>query len=209
MKIYVIRHGETDANKQGIFQGWSDYPLNEYGIKLAKETEKGMKDIPFDICFSSPLSRAKLTAEIVINGKCPIIFDDRLKEISAGDMELTKFSEVTDEKLLDNYHRFKYDMYHYEAMPNGEDAFDVMKRTQEFLNELIKKDYETVLVSTHGCALRCMLNCLYEDKTDFWQGRIPLNCAVSIVDVKDGQMKLIESDKIYYDESLIVDHFKR
>ena len=59
MRIYIVRHGETEANKQGYVQGWTDVPLNENGRILAELTGRGMKDIRFDHCFSSPLTRAK------------------------------------------------------------------------------------------------------------------------------------------------------
>ena len=74
MKIYVLRHGETSWNRQRLLQGRSDVELNENGRKLAKETAEGMADIPFDLVFTSPLKRAKETAEIVLNGRdIPIV----------------------------------------------------------------------------------------------------------------------------------------
>ena len=66
MKIYLVRHGETDWNKERKIQGQVDIPLNAFGIHLAEETAKGLRDIPFDICFSSPLGRAKDTARIIL-----------------------------------------------------------------------------------------------------------------------------------------------
>lgn len=62
MEIYIIRHGETRWNRERKLQGRADIPLNENGIALAARTGIGMKDIPFDFCFSSPLLRAKQTA---------------------------------------------------------------------------------------------------------------------------------------------------
>ncbi len=62
MEIYIIRHGETRWNRERKLQGRADIPLNENGIALAAKTGIGMKDIPFDFCFSSPLLRAKQTA---------------------------------------------------------------------------------------------------------------------------------------------------
>ena len=88
MKIYVIRHGETDANKSGVLQGSSNWPLNEFGIQLAEITGTNMKGIKFDACFSSPLDRAKDTAKIVLknsgNENVEIQYDDRIKEIDMG-----------------------------------------------------------------------------------------------------------------------------
>ena len=69
MKLYIIRHGQTEWNKQKRLQGRSDIPLNEYGIQLARETKAGLKDVKFDLAFTSPLQRAKKTAEILSKGK--------------------------------------------------------------------------------------------------------------------------------------------
>ena len=63
MKLYLIRHGETDYNKQKRNQGRIDIPLNEYGRELAVKTKAGLADIPFSLCLSSPLVRARETAE--------------------------------------------------------------------------------------------------------------------------------------------------
>ena len=58
MKLYLVRHGETDWNKVKKIQGQVDIPLNQFGKRLAEETAEGLRDIPFDLCISSPLSRA-------------------------------------------------------------------------------------------------------------------------------------------------------
>ena len=58
MKLYLVRHGETDWNKVKKIQGQVDIPLNQFGKHLAEETAEGLHDIPFDLCISSPLSRA-------------------------------------------------------------------------------------------------------------------------------------------------------
>ena len=62
MKLYLVRHGETDWNKVKKIQGQVDIPLNQFGKHLAEETAEGLRDIPFDLCISSPLSRAHETA---------------------------------------------------------------------------------------------------------------------------------------------------
>lgn len=66
MEIYIIRHGETRWNKERKLQGRADIPLNENGIALAQKTGVGMRDIPFDFCFSSPLLRARQTAQEIL-----------------------------------------------------------------------------------------------------------------------------------------------
>ena len=66
MKIYMIRHGETDWNKKRKLQGQVDIPLNEFGKLLAKETAPALADVPFAVCYTSPLKRAAETARLVL-----------------------------------------------------------------------------------------------------------------------------------------------
>lgn len=211
MKIYVIRHGETNANKDGVLQGASNWPLNEDGVKLAKLTGENMKGIKFDACFSSPLDRAKQTAELVLKhsgNKINIIFDKRIEELNMGIYEGKKFKPNELEAPLLKMLLFKWNAFFCGRFKGGETVRELCKRTQELLNEVSKMDYENVLISTHGCAMRAMLNKLYDNKLNFWQGRVPYNCAVNIIEVKDGKMKLIEKDKVFYDEKYIVDRYK-
>ena len=81
MKLYLIRHGETDWNKEFKIQGSSDIELNEYGRELAFITREGLRHIPFDIAYTSPLKRAKETAEIILGGRnIPLYEDKRVQE---------------------------------------------------------------------------------------------------------------------------------
>ena len=205
MRIYIVRHGETEANKNGYLQGWTDVPLNENGRIIAELTGRGIKGIRFDHCISSPLIRAKETAEILLResgNSASISFDDRIKEMNFGSLE---GMSVRDGKLIQF---LKEPIVDYK-FPDGESFQEVMKRTQEFLKELIAKDDgKTYLVSTHGCALRAMLNFLYEDKDDYWHGHVPYNCCVNIIEVKNGTAKLIADDIIYYDPKLAIDRYK-
>ena len=92
----------------------------------------------------------------------------------------------------------------------GETILQLCKRTKEFWDEVTAKpEYEdkTILIATHGCALRAILHNIYEDKEDFWHGFVPVNCAVSVVEVKDGNAKLVGDDRIYYNAKEVVNHF--
>lgn len=75
MKLYVVRHGETDWNKNFLMQGNTNTDLNETGISQAKEIREKLKDIDFDVCYSSPLSRAYNTAKIICDNKVNIKLD--------------------------------------------------------------------------------------------------------------------------------------
>mgnify|MGYP001850818650 FL=1 len=73
-----------------------------------------------------------------------------------------------------------------------------------------KPEYQDkiILISTHGCAMRALMNPLYDDPADFWQGHVPFNCMVNVVEVKDGSAQIVLGDKIYYDRSSCVDNYK-
>ncbi len=219
MKIYVIRHGETRLKDIGQLQGWVDEPLNENGISLARITGEALKEVPFDIVFTSPLKRARETAELVTapsqeyqGREIPIVNEDRLKELNWGSWESLGCTEenfaIPDRE---RYNKFFTDGLHFEGSPDGESIADVCLRTKSFFEELIhdpRYQDKTVLISTHGCAMRAMLNSYYEDSSDFWQGTVPYNCAVTILTAEDGEVHFEEKDKIYYDPSLCVIRYK-
>ena len=213
MLLYVIRHGETEANKEGRFQGWSDNPLNEKGKELAVVTGRGMQGIRFDGCFSSPLIRARQTAQIILreskNLDVPILIDERIKEIGMGEWEGKRFRTdlrgVSEEEAKVFFNR----PFEFPGFPGGESARQVCERTQQFLWELAAKDDgRTYLISLHGFAMRAMLNCLYEDPSDFWQQHVPLNCEVNILEAAGGRIRFVEKNKVYYDASDCVDRYK-
>ena len=86
--LYIMRHGRTDWNDLRKLQGRTDIPLNDAGREMAEAARKEYADVHFDICFCSPLIRARETAEIVLRDRnIPIVPDDRLKEMSFGECE--------------------------------------------------------------------------------------------------------------------------
>jgi broad specificity phosphatase PhoE len=211
MRIYVVRHGETDSNRQGVFQGRVDSRLLDSGFELARQTGRALVDIHFDIAFSSPLSRALDTARTVLEASgsaaSPLVVDDRLVEVSMGEYEGKRFRPGEREVDAEACRLFFEDPFAFAGFPGGEDAREVCARTQGFLAELAGRPYGAVLVSTHGFALRAMLNGLYKNPADFWQGHVPYNCSVSIVDADEAGFRLVASDKIYYDPALCVDRY--
>ena len=182
-------------------QGRIDVPLNDFGIKIAKETGRALKDIKFDAAYSSPLIRAVETVRLVLsesgNQDVEILKDERLKEANLGDWEGKRVKNGKCEIDPQKKAVFFENPFKLDRIPGGESAFEVCARTQEFIKELAKREYKNVLVSTHGFAVRALLNFLYEDKTDFWQGGVPFNCAVNILKAENGNIEILEKDKIY------------
>lgn len=176
--LYIIRHGKTDWNDINKLQGQSDIPLNENGIMMAKKARDEYKDIHFDICFCSPLIRAKQTAEILLEGRdIPIIYDDRLKEMGFGEYEGT-LNYFEDESLPINIF-FKHPEEYKESIGGAETIDDLFKRTGEFLNDkvysLLKEDKDILIVG-HG-AMNSSIVCQIRnmDIKDFWSAGIE-NC---------------------------------
>ena len=85
MKIYLVRHGETDWNQAGLLQGQTDIALNAQGLEQAREAAERLKEVPFEIAFCSPLIRAKRTAETIIGDrKITLTTVERLRELNFG-----------------------------------------------------------------------------------------------------------------------------
>ena len=88
MKLYLLRHGRTAWNEAGKIQGRTDIPLGEEGRRSALEAGAALADIPFSAAFSSPLRRAKETAEIILGARKDILrTDERLIELNFGAAE--------------------------------------------------------------------------------------------------------------------------
>lgn len=204
MKMYIIRHGQTHWNARKCLQGRSDVDLNENGIYLAELTGKALRDVTFDMAFTSPLIRAKHTAQCILAGReVPIIEDERLIEISFGIYEGCCYAEENrqvPQQWIENFFHAPQD---YVAAPGGESLDDVEKRTRDFMEDICSRKElqdKTILVSTHGCALRGLLNSIREsNREDYWHGGVSKNCAVSIVTCNRGEKPvLVEENHIYY-----------
>ncbi len=213
MKIYMIRHGETPLNSKGCLQGQINTQLNESGVSLAIETGKALKDVKFDLAISSHLDRARMTGQLVldqneVSGEIPYEIDERIAEINWGEWDAMGCSTENYELPItqEQFNTFYTDTMNWPGAPGGESIKAICKRTGEFLEELIHREDlqdKTILLATHGCAVRGLLHSLYENQDDFWQGAVPANCAVNIVEVENGVARLVERDKIYYDSSLV------
>jgi len=197
-----MRHGITSWNETRRLQGHLGSDLTAEGVLLAEITAGALKEVPFDVCYSSPLLRARHTADIMVGDRnIPIIEDERIQEIGFGEWEGKHVDEEHGEISMKMYGTFFRDTYHYVPPTGGETIQEVIARCTAFLREIVANPElqdKTILVSTHGCATRAILHDLYESKDDFWQGGVPMNCAVSIVEAHDGKARLVESDKVYY-----------
>lgn len=145
MKLFIVRHGQTDLNKEKRAQGRKGLPLNKIGIEQAYELKEKFdkENIKFDIVFSSPQERAIQTAKIS-TGKDAIIVDDRLNVYDLGTADGMLMSEI---KITGTVP----DMNIYNGVENLE---DYKKRIYSFINEIIEKFKDkdiNILVVGHKC----------------------------------------------------------
>ncbi len=149
--LYLLRHGLTDWNKEYKLQGWADIPLNDTGKQMAEKAREECKDIHFDVVFCSPLTRARQTAEIFLEGRnLEIHYDDRLKEISFGQYE-------GDDHVLSKPEHPVYPFFrepeNYVAQSDAESLDHLFARTGEFLREKVEPllaEGKDVLIVGHG-----------------------------------------------------------
>lgn len=168
--LYIIRHGKTDWNEERRMQGRTDIPLNENGRQMAREAAKEYGYINFDICYSSPLKRARETAEILLEGRnIPIIADDRLLEMGFGEYEGTgKDDRPEDSPITDFFEAPEK----YQADKGAETFEELFRRTGDFLENVVKpllKDGKDILIVGHGAMNSAIISQVKNfELKDFW-----------------------------------------
>lgn len=147
--IYVVRHGQTDLNKEGRLQGRNGLPLNEVGIKQAEDLREKLKDIKFDYVFSSSQERAIQTAEIATGIKA--IIDERIDVFDLGEADGLKVEEVKPVWGV---------VPDFNAYSGVEDTQGFVKRIFLFMHEIEDKfsgmKELNILISGHKCTTGCM-----------------------------------------------------
>ena len=167
MKLYLVRHGQTDWNLNHKAQGQTDIPLNATGIRQAEELGDKLKNYQFDKCYVSPLKRAAQTAEIAVGNRTEFIFLDDLKERCFGSLEGTnpKTWEGDNLDLKTNIN--------FGGMESIKDLLARSKRVLERIKAENSADAKILIVG-HGSFLKTMhFNIVgYTDETDFRSFRL-------------------------------------
>lgn len=147
MNLYVIRHGQTNCNKENKYNGKLNEDINEIGIQQAKLVQEDIKKLNIDLIICSPLLRAKHTCNIVNVNNIPIIFDKRIEERDCG--------KLTGEKLGEFYYTDYWNYYSNKRIDGLETIQELFDRVANFLDE-IKEKYKNknILLVTHGGVAR-------------------------------------------------------
>nr|WP_321499798.1 histidine phosphatase family protein [uncultured Dethiosulfovibrio sp.] len=168
--VILIRHGECDGNVKGMFRGQMDFPLNERGLRQAQEAGDAAKKLGIDAIYSSPLLRAKQTAQAVAEAcglsvaNCPGV-----NNISLGSWEGRIKEEIAKEEptLWNTWLNAPEDL----AFPGMEPLTDVMARSRAALDDIVKAHQGgTVAVVSHRTTLKPLVaSCLDIPKPWFWR----------------------------------------
>jgi glucosyl-3-phosphoglycerate phosphatase len=189
--LLLARHGETDWNRDGRWQGQSDTPLNELGRDQARELAETLDGI--DAVYSSDLARARETAEIVAARLgLEVEVDERLRERSFGAWEGLTMEEI--ERRYEQAHgRWRAGEGHGADDAEAFDAFAA--RVQSFLEEVLRRHPdETLLVVGHGGSIR-VIHALASGLDYVKDHRsIPAvaNCAVARFAAREGKLAPID-----------------
>lgn len=156
--LVVLRHGQTDWNLEHRFQGHADIPLNASGIRQAEAAAMALRDQPFDAVYSSPLTRALQTAEVV-RPSAQIGTDPRLMEINVGSWAGLTWDEITQE--MPGYEEKYANGIDFRRSPTGETLADIVARGLPAVEEIAERHRGgTVLIVSHGLLLNRVLHAL-------------------------------------------------
>jgi len=185
VRLYLIRHGESENNVKGCWTGWQDVNLTDKGIDDAKSVKKHFEDVQFDRIYSSDLNRAIKTAEMAVPG-CIYIKTELLREINVGSLSGEKFEigiSKFGEDLTKNINNGDYTAY------GGESTEQLDVRIKKFIKMLERDNLKTVAAFTHvGMMRRFIKNVI---NLEFSAEKVICkNCAIAILDYTDRKWNL-------------------
>jgi len=173
MKLLLTRHGQTDWNIAGRYQGHSDIPLNQMGQSQAAKIAQRLSQETIHAIYTSDLSRAAHTAQAIADfHQLEIKKDLRWRELSFGDWEGMTYKEMSTHSP-DLFSKWMLDSMNI-STPNGETLAQLAERAKAALDEIkrIHKD-QTVLVVSHSGAIQSLLSTvLGVDLNRYWQFKI-------------------------------------
>ena len=149
MYLYLVRHGQSTGNERQLFFGVQDYPLTELGREQAQQAADKLKDVTFTRCVSSPLSRARDTAMICVEGRalspepCPA-----LREQDMGELEGLTWG-AAEARFGDHIGVLLSDWFHT-TPPGGEPPERMLARVGGCVDELVRQGEDTLVVAHNG-----------------------------------------------------------
>ena len=194
--IYIIRHGQTALNKKKALQGRSNTPLNETGEEQARAVGKWFREheIAFTQIYSSPLTRAVQTAQLVAGDQVPLAVDERLIEMDYGPYEGIDLMNPPPEIIT-----FFSDFVHNPAPEGMEQLSEVVARLGNFLEDLRPEAAEgNILLSAHAISMKGVLEYLNPASRGAWWSTTLGNCALFRIEYVNGEYTVPE--QVFWEE---------
>ena len=195
MKLYITRHGTTEWNLEKRLQGWADSPLTEDGRNRAIKLGNSLKDIDFDMIYTSPQERALNTAKLIRRNKnAEIQVHNGLKELRYGSWQGMHISDI-EKDYPEDYHSYINDPEQY--MPeDGESMVGLFQRLNLFLEEISTMNYQNILIVSHGITIKAIIAIIKELAwQEFASLEIYTGTALNVCELKDGSFEfLLEGD---------------
>ncbi len=196
MKLVLVRHGETDSNKNGIIMGHLPTPLNELGREQATVLARELRSKGIQKIYSSDLVRAKETAEIIsAELNLPVTYSYNFREHTIGDLDGKGVSEVLDS--LDLLEEFDELMIKH----NGEITRDFINRVWTGFNKAVEenRDKDCVLIVTHGGCIRSIIAKILQASEIVFDSLKMDNCCINVVEFAEKREKEIFSVELVND----------
>lgn len=189
-KVILIRHGLTYWNARKMMQGQVNIPLNDAGVRQARDLARQISPFPLDVCYASPLGRSLKTAQLALEDRnIPIIKDERLIEHGYGLLESTSYRRTPWFRLTSQAYNYECHPERYRAPIGGETFEDVYARARSFIDEVLLPEAERhdgILVAGHGGINCAIMGCLFDiPLKDFWSVK-QANCGYTVIDVDNG-----------------------
>lgn len=147
MKLYLVRHTSVDV-PEGTCYGQSNVPLKSTFEAEAEIVKQKLLGISFDAVYSSPLSRCRKLATYC--GYDDVVLKDRLKEMSFGEWEMTRWDDIEDDNIDD-----WYENWIHQPVTGGESFKMQYERVKSILSEIEKRNYGNVVLFTHAGVINC------------------------------------------------------
>lgn len=210
MKLYIVRHGETEWNKAHILQGQLDSPLTEKGIGGAQKIREALDGVEFKNVYTSEQKRAIDTTEIILSNRKELdyIIDNNIAEMSYGNWQgKTKEQICNNDDYKDMYFNYFQKPEAYIPVAGGERFEDILRRAELFLDRVKSEhtDDEAALAVTHGVFIKAIFNVIKNRSIkEFWERPFVTNCSISILEISEDIKIIKEVDVEHLGEHIVV-----
>ena len=184
MKLYILRHAETEWNREDRIQGQMDSPITREGEEAIATMARRLASVPFDCCYTSDLPRARKTAEGLLKFRSvPIIEEEALRELPLGSWEGMLFKDILKDPLAQAYLKAP-ETYHREGFMDFHDLYDKLRA---FIGRLERSGHEHVLIVGHGVSIRALYHVVEGVAVkDFWSRPVAASMGLGICAYEKG-----------------------